>query len=102
MHSSSGRTASTTSLSPPTMIDRAAFLAPTSPPDTGASTLPTPFALAAWWISIANDGKKDTGPFRPRLGRIRPGSPRLDQRLRLVLGAVIDRGLKALGHEMLT
>ncbi len=39
MHSRSGRTASTASVSPPTMIDRAAFLAPTSPPETGASTL---------------------------------------------------------------
>ena len=29
------------------MIDRAAFFAPTSPPETGASTLATPFALAA-------------------------------------------------------
>ena len=45
MHSSSGRTASTTSASPPTMIDRAAFFAPTSPPETGASRLPTPLAL---------------------------------------------------------
>ena len=53
---SSGRTASTASASPPTMIDRAAFFAPTSPPDTGASTLATPFAFAASWISRASDG----------------------------------------------
>ncbi len=47
MHSRSGLTASSTGPSPPTMIDNAAFLAPTSPPDTGASSAWTPLALAA-------------------------------------------------------
>ena len=47
MHSNTGCTASTTSLSPPIMIDSAAFFAPTSPPDTGASSACTPFAFAA-------------------------------------------------------
>ena len=43
----SGITRSTASLSPPTMMESVAFLAPTSPPDTGASMADTPFALAA-------------------------------------------------------
>lgn len=38
---------STTSLSPPTMIDNVAFLAPTSPPETGASIEEIP-SLTAW------------------------------------------------------
>ena len=40
-------TAATASLSPPIMIESAAFFAPTSPPDTGASREWTPFAFAA-------------------------------------------------------
>ena len=42
-----GRAAATSSAAPPTMMDSAAFRAPTSPPETGASTLETPLALAA-------------------------------------------------------
>ena len=42
-----GIKASTTDCSPPIIIDSVAFLAPMSPPDTGASTLFTPFLAAA-------------------------------------------------------
>ena len=38
------------------MIDSVAFFAPTSPPDTGASTLDTDFCFAASAISTASDG----------------------------------------------
>ncbi len=38
------------------MIDSRASRAPTSPPDTGALTLTTPFSLAAAAISMASDG----------------------------------------------
>ena len=38
------------------MIDSVPLRAPTSPPETGASILPTPRAAAASWISIASDG----------------------------------------------
>ena len=51
-----GFRASTTSASPPIIIDSRASCAPTSPPETGASTLATPLAFAASWISTANDG----------------------------------------------
>jgi len=45
--SNSGRTRSTAASSPPTMIDRVALRAPTSPPETGASIASTPRARAA-------------------------------------------------------
>ena len=51
-----GRKASTTSFSPPIMIESRASFAPTSPPETGASTAWTFLALAAWSISIARAG----------------------------------------------
>ena len=44
------------SLSPPIMIDSVPPFAPMSPPETGASTLATPLALAASAISTASDG----------------------------------------------
>gem|GEM_PF-6302471 len=42
--------------SPPTMIDSVAFLAPESPPDTGASMAVLPAAAAAAEIRAASDG----------------------------------------------
>ena len=56
MTSKRGRKASTTSFSPPIMIDSRASCAPTSPPETGASTAWTFLARAAWSISIARAG----------------------------------------------
>lgn len=43
--------------SPPHIETRVPFLAPTSPPETGASTEPTPFSLAIYSISYAKDGE---------------------------------------------
>src|SRR5262249_51748327 len=51
-----GAKASTTSLSPPIMIDNRASRAPMSPPETGASTLYTPALDAASAISTASAG----------------------------------------------
>src|SRR5205823_3042700 len=42
-----GSTASKTALSPPTMIESVASIAPFSPPDTGASSIVTPLAARA-------------------------------------------------------
>ena len=42
-----GSIASKTGLSPPTMIESAASIAPFSPPETGASSILTPFAASA-------------------------------------------------------
>ena len=56
MISNSGHTRATSSSLPPIMIDSAAFFAPTSPPETGASTAPTRFPVAASAISTASDG----------------------------------------------
>ncbi|OLD78109.1 MAG: hypothetical protein AUG87_02315 [Candidatus Rokubacteria bacterium 13_1_20CM_4_70_14] len=50
-----GSTASNTTFSPPTMIESAASMAPFSPPDTGASSISTPFearALPTRWETI--------------------------------------------------
>src|SRR5690242_15096495 len=44
--SNSGRARSTSAASPPTMIERRASIAPSSPPDTGASSVAKPFAFA--------------------------------------------------------
>ena len=54
--SRSGRTRSTVAASPPTMIESVAARAPTSPPETGASSAATPRPAAASWISTASDG----------------------------------------------
>ena len=51
-----GRTASNTSAGPPTMIDSDPLRAPTSPPDTGASSECTPRAAATSAISTAKEG----------------------------------------------
>src|SRR5437764_41018 len=56
MHSKRGFTPSSTSLSPPTMIESRASFAPTSPPETGASRAWAPFAFAVAKISRARTG----------------------------------------------
>ncbi len=43
-----GSAASKSAFSPPTMMDRAASIAPFSPPETGASSMRTPFAPSAF------------------------------------------------------
>ena len=45
--SKSGFTRSNISALPPTMIDSVPFTAPTSPPETGASSISMPFAASA-------------------------------------------------------
>eukprot|EP01139_Manchomonas_bermudensis_P006200 Amastigsp_a176671_8.p2 type:complete len:133 gc:universal Amastigsp_a176671_8:318-716(+) len=55
-HWNTGRTASKTCRSPPTMIESRASRAPTSPPDTGASSECTPRSAAALAIRTASDG----------------------------------------------
>ena len=47
MHSNTGRTRANAAASPPTMIDSAALIAPTSPPLTGASSIVPPLAVTA-------------------------------------------------------
>src|SRR5262245_51265060 len=53
MPSSSGRARSKASSAPPTMKVSVAACAPATPPDTGASTMASPFARAAWATSRA-------------------------------------------------
>jgi hypothetical protein len=52
-----GLTLVNTSLSPPHIVTSFPSLAPTSPPDTGASTLPTPNSRASLWICVARLGR---------------------------------------------
>ena len=54
--SNSGITARIASASPPTMIERVALRAPTSPPETGASIACTSRSRARSKISTASDG----------------------------------------------
>jgi hypothetical protein len=51
-----GIAAATSASAPPIMIESLASRAPISPPDTGASTAPSPFAAAALAIRLASDG----------------------------------------------
>ena len=59
IRSSSGRTRANASASPPTMIDSVPLRAPTSPPDTGASSAARPASLAR-----AGDLDRERGPAR--------------------------------------
>ena len=54
--SNSGITVATAASSPPIMIDSARLRAPTSPPETGASTALQPWATARSLISRASVG----------------------------------------------
>src|SRR5439155_2815622 len=48
-----------------------------------------------------HDGENDVGLLGDLLGRVRPGGPLLQEWLGLVLGAVVNRGLVALGEQVL-
>src|SRR5215211_3288417 len=58
MTSKRGLALSKSSSSPPTMIESVPFLAPTSPPETGASSIPTPLSLAVRASSRARGGEE--------------------------------------------
>ena len=65
------------------MIDSRASRAPTSPPETGASTLCTPIFLAASAISTASDGSlvvMSTSDRARRLPASAPSGPRITVR----------------------
>ena len=75
--SRTGRAASKSSAVPPTMIDSAAFFAPASPPETGASSRRKP-ALLGLLGELGGDVRPDAGEVdhqRARLRRARTPRP---------------------------
>ena len=70
-----GRTASNTSAGPPTMIDSDPLRAPTSPPDTGASSVCTPREAATSAISTAKEGALVVMSTSTAPGRAPPRAP---------------------------
>ena len=89
MRSSSGRARANASTSPPTMIDSVPLRAPTSPPDTGASSAATPTSRRALGDLHRERGPAgrhvdEQGAGRERaehaVGRARPPRPRAGSR----------------------
>lgn len=80
MRSNSGLTRANTSSGPPTMMDSVAFLAPTSPPETGASRYWAPMASMRRAKSLVATGEMElmsttTLPLLPLRPAATPSSP---------------------------
>src|SRR5437762_379159 len=83
INSKSGLTRLNAASEPPTMIVSEAALAPTSPPDTGASAYPQPF-----WTSSAATTLLSVGDAEPDNTDFHDASPLIVRRW----GSLVDRG----------
>lgn len=80
MRANRGLSLSMTVLSPPVKIARLPFLAPRSPPDTGASTEWQSFIVAAAEISAAREGSDVVMSTRTPPGRSPGRAPEVESR----------------------
>jgi hypothetical protein len=89
-----GRTLSKSALSPPTMIESTASIAPRSPPDTGASSICTDFAASAAPIFCDTNGEivdMSSSDIPARAPSITPSRPRTTASTSGELGSIVIR-----------